>query len=105
MGRDYIKLLSEVSTPNGVNLTKESKPSALISNLRINTLRGMSQKRSFSWCSNKLKSSHRIGPHNSDVVSVLIGSILGATHLEKRKNCIGTRIIFEQSNQNVEYLM
>jgi len=53
----------------------------------------------------KLRSDLRIGPHNSDVVSVLIGSILGDTHLEKRINGIGTRIIFEQSDQNVEYLM
>jgi LAGLIDADG DNA endonuclease family len=53
----------------------------------------------------KLKSDLRIGPHNLDVISVLIGSILGDTHLEKRKKGIGTRIIFEQSNLNVEYLM
>ena len=53
----------------------------------------------------KLRSDLRIGPHNLDVISVLIGSILGDTHLEKRKNGIGTRIIFEQSNLNVEYLM
>lgn len=36
---------------------------------------------------------------------MIIGSLLGITHLEKRKNGVGTRIIFEQSNKNVEYLM
>jgi hypothetical protein len=36
---------------------------------------------------------------------MIISSTLGDTHLEKRKNGIGTRIIFEQSNRNVEYLM
>lgn len=53
----------------------------------------------------KLSSNQRIGPHNLDVISIIIGSILGDSHLEKRKNGLGTRIIFEQSNRNVEYLM
>ena len=50
-------------------------------------------------------SHQRIGPHNIDTISIIIGSVLGDTHLEKRNNGIGTRIIFEQSNKNVEYLM
>ena len=54
---------------------------------------------------NKLTSDQRIGPHNLDIISIIIGSTLGDTHLEKRKRGIGTRIIFEQSNKNVEYLM
>jgi hypothetical protein len=53
----------------------------------------------------KLTSRDRIGPHNIDIISMIIGSTLGDTHLEKRKNGIGTRIIFEQSSDNVEYLM
>jgi len=53
----------------------------------------------------KLRSDLRIGPHNIDVLSVLMGSILGDTHLEKRKKGIGSRIIFEQCNRNVEYIM
>lgn len=53
----------------------------------------------------KLNSSHRIGPHNKDILSIIIGSVLGDSHLEKRNNGLGTRIIFEQSNKNVEYLM
>ena len=53
----------------------------------------------------KLTSKERIGPHNIDIISLIIGSILGDSHLEKRKNGIGTRVIFEQSNRNVEYLM
>lgn len=52
---------------------------------------------------NKLTSGQRIGPHNLDIISIIIGSTLGDTYLEKRN--IGTRIIFEQSNKNVEYLM
>lgn len=53
----------------------------------------------------KLTSMERIGPLNIDIISMIIGSTLGDTHLEKRKNGIGTRVIFEQSNNNVEYLM
>ena len=53
----------------------------------------------------RLTSKERIGPHNIDIISMIIGSTLGDSHLEKRKNGIGTRVIFEQSNRNVEYLM
>jgi ubiquinol-cytochrome c reductase cytochrome b subunit len=53
----------------------------------------------------RLKSDLRIGPHNLDVISVLVGSILGDSHLEKRKMGLGTRVIFEQCNRNVEYIM
>jgi ubiquinol-cytochrome c reductase cytochrome b subunit len=59
----------------------------------------------FSYKIKKLTSKERIGPHNKDIISMIIGSTLGDTHLEKRKNGIGTRIIFEQSSDNVEYLM
>jgi len=47
----------------------------------------------------------RIGPHNKDIISIIIGSVLGDSRLEKRVGGIGTRVIFEQSNKNVEYLM
>jgi hypothetical protein len=53
----------------------------------------------------KINSSKRIGPHNLDIISIIVGSTLSDTHLEKRNNGIGTRIIFEKSNKNVEYLM
>jgi hypothetical protein len=49
--------------------------------------------------------TNRIGPHNIDILSLIIGSTLGDTQLEKRNKGLGTRIIFEQSNKNVEYLM
>ena len=53
----------------------------------------------------RITSLERIGPHNIDIISIIIGSLLGDGHLEKRKRGIGTRIKFEQSNKNVEYLM
>ncbi|GGU89379.1 hypothetical protein GCM10010211_64870 [Streptomyces albospinus] len=53
----------------------------------------------------KIKSDKRIGPHNIDIISLIVGSTLGDSHLEKRVKGIGTRVIFEQSNKNIEYLM
>ena len=53
----------------------------------------------------RITSLERIGPHNIDIISIIIGSLLGDGHLEKRNRGIGTRIKFEQSNKNVEYLM
>jgi len=58
-----------------------------------------------NFISRRLTSKDRIGPHNIDIISIIVGSTLGDTHLEKRTNGIGTRIKFEQSNENVEYLM
>lgn len=53
----------------------------------------------------KIHSHKRIGPHNIDTIQVIIGSLLGDGQLEKRIKGIGTRLIIEQTNQNVEYLM
>lgn len=53
----------------------------------------------------RLRSDLRIGPHNIDILSIIIGSVLGDTHLGKNKRGKGTRIEFAQSNKNVEYLM
>ena len=67
---------------------------------------GLTSCKSFSTLSNKkLPSSKRIGPHNIDVLSLIIGSVLGDSHLERRSLAGGTRVIFEQSSANVEYLM
>jgi LAGLIDADG DNA endonuclease family/NADH-Ubiquinone oxidoreductase (complex I), chain 5 N-terminus len=72
------------------------------------------RKNFFTLCYNDLNSNknrknllscERIGPHNIDIISIIVGSTLGDTHLEKRKQGKGTRIIFEQCNRNVEYLM
>jgi LAGLIDADG DNA endonuclease family/NADH-Ubiquinone oxidoreductase (complex I), chain 5 N-terminus len=61
-------------------------------------------KRSFH-IEGKIHSHKRIGPHNLDVIQVIIGSLLGDGHLEKRLKGIGSRLIIEQTNKNVEYLM
>lgn len=53
----------------------------------------------------KLRSYQRIGPHNLDIISIIIGALLGDGHLEKRKEGLGVRVKFEQSSKNMEYLM
>ena len=69
----------------------------LISSNRLNYF-----YRSFFTCKTSVE---RIGPHNIDIISMIIGSLLGDGHLEKRKQGVGTRLKFEQSSDNVEYLM
>jgi len=62
------------------------------------------QKRKFFALAQGKSSNYRIGPHNIDFLSFILGGILGGVHLEKRKQGFGTRIIFEQCQQNIEYL-
>lgn len=61
------------------------------------------QKRSFF--SMKLKSIERIGPHNLNIISLIIGSLLSNSYLEKRSQGVGVRIVFIKHSNNVEYLM
>ena len=50
-----------------------------------------------------VKAKNRIGPHNKDVISVIIGSLLGDAYGNKRF-VEGTRICFRQSIIHKEYL-
>ncbi len=45
----------------------------------------------------------RIGPHNHDILSILIGSLLGDGSMEKDGN--GSRFAFYQEKSNGEYLL
>jgi hypothetical protein len=45
----------------------------------------------------------RIGPHNFDILSILIGSLLGDGSMEKSIN--GSRFVFYQAKVNGEYLL
>lgn len=51
----------------------------------------------------KTKSHNRIGPHNYDIISILMGSLLGDAHAEQHGN--GTRICFQQEHFNSQYLI
>lgn len=44
----------------------------------------------------------RIGPHNQDVISVLVGNLLGDGYAEKRRN--STRFHLHMSDRNAQYL-
>jgi hypothetical protein len=50
-----------------------------------------------------VKSKNRIGPHDEDVISVIVGSLLGDAYGNKRF-VEGTRICFRQSIIHKEYL-
>lgn len=43
--------------------------------------------------------------HSEEVISMMVGSLLGDSHLEKRKEGKGTRLKLEQCGKNVEYIM
>lgn len=64
-----------------------------------------SVKKSLIWCSNNLKSHERVGPHNLNIISLIIGSLLSNSYLEKRSQGVGVRIVFIKHSNNVEYLM
>ena len=53
----------------------------------------------------KFKSHQRIGPHDINILSFMLGSLLGDSHLEKRINLIGSRLKVVLCHDNVEYLM
>jgi hypothetical protein len=45
----------------------------------------------------------RIGPHNSDILSIFIGSLLGDGSMEKSLN--GSRFVYSHAKLNGEYLL
>lgn len=53
----------------------------------------------------KLKSIERVGPHNWNIISLISGSLLSSSYLEKRSQGVGVRIVFVKYSNNVEYLM
>jgi ubiquinol-cytochrome c reductase cytochrome b subunit len=53
----------------------------------------------------KLRGIYRIGPHNQEIFSVIIGSLLGDGHAEKRSDNGGTRISFYQESTHLSYLL
>jgi ubiquinol-cytochrome c reductase cytochrome b subunit len=51
----------------------------------------------------KLRAVKRIGPHNYNILCILIGSLLGDAYAEKHGN--GTRFCFQQEQSNNAYLL
>lgn len=50
-----------------------------------------------------VRAKNRIGPHNEDVISVLIGSLLGDSYASNRSG-EGTRFCYRQSEKHIYYL-
>lgn len=55
-----------------------------------------------SFHTSRLLTVQRIGPHDKDVYSLLIGNLLGDAYAEKRKNA--TRFHIHMSSKNAEYI-
>jgi hypothetical protein len=56
-----------------------------------------------SFSSEKILSTRRIGPHNYEVLSILIGSLLGDGHMERDGN--GSRFCFYQKGEHIDYIL
>ena len=58
---------------------------------------------SLPFSSPRVNPTKRIGPHNSDILSIFIGSLLGDGSLEKSLN--GSRFVYSHAKLNGEYLL
>jgi ubiquinol-cytochrome c reductase cytochrome b subunit len=52
---------------------------------------------------NNIRAIRRIGPHNDEVISVIVGTLLGDAYANRRSG-EGIRICFRQSSKHKEYL-
>jgi hypothetical protein len=50
-----------------------------------------------------IRAVNRVGPHHEDIISVLVGSLLGDGHGERLSNG-GVRFTFKQSDIHKDYL-
>lgn len=75
------------------------KDTSCMLNSKVN-LNNLQFKRSFH---TKMRASNRIGPHNTDILSVIIGSLLGDAYANAR-TVEGTRISYRQSEIHKDYL-
>lgn len=51
----------------------------------------------------RVRAINRIGPHNHDIISVIVGSLLGDCYASKR-SVEGTRLVYKQSIVHKDYL-
>lgn len=113
-------LMDEVSDPSMSVLAEGlGGPKSYILNKKVNTLvpEGLEGSRIniFSkfaflrrqcrrrWFNARVRAASRIGPHNQDVVSVIVGSLLGDSYANRR-SVEGTRICYRQSSIHKDYL-
>jgi hypothetical protein len=62
-----------------------------------------SSLKTLSFSSPRILSTKRIGPHSYEVLSILIGSLLGDGHMERDGN--GSRFCFYQKGEHIEYIL
>jgi hypothetical protein len=53
--------------------------------------------------SSKIPATKRIGPHNFEILCILIGSLLGDGTMERDGN--GSRLCFYQKGEHIEYIL
>jgi ubiquinol-cytochrome c reductase cytochrome b subunit len=52
-----------------------------------------------------IKGINRIGPHNEEIISIIVGSLLGNAQAERKSLLIGTRISFYQEGKHISYII
>ena len=82
------------------NLAQVNKINPVLGLANINNGLNVNFVRSFH---TKVRASKRIGPHNEDVLSVIVGYLLGDCY-GNRRSVEGTRFAFKQSIVHKEYL-
>ena len=71
-----------------------------IAGLKNNLMKKIPSKHMFH---TRVRAASRIGPHNLDVISVIVGSLLGDCYASKR-SVEGTRLCYRQSTVHRDYL-
>jgi hypothetical protein len=107
--------MDEVSDPS-MSVLAEGKqnggPKPYILNKIVNTFVGQKKKDIFNYGKHNLqirtfhsriRAASRIGPHNEDIISIIVGSLLGDSY-GNRRSIEGTRICYRQSIIHKDYL-
>jgi len=69
----------------------------------IRTKREPHNKAKLAFILPNFSAGKRIGPHNEDIISLLVGSLLGDSHAERAKSG-GVRFIFQKSKADKDYI-
>ena len=113
LGGLKLYILNKIKDTNLLNWEGGEKNITLFSNSaqvrKINPILGLAfnnLKLNFNYTRSfhtKVRASKRIGPHNEDVLSVIVGSLLGDCY-GSRRSIEGTRFSYKQSIVHKEYL-
>ena len=90
----FVSSFSRVGQVNQFTITRKSK---------YKIFKSLSANCQLSMFHTRVKSTSRIGPYNQDVISVIIGSLLGYGYANRRRQD-GTRLCYRQSITHKDYL-